>query len=64
MPRYRTVKVMVPNGRRTPAPSIPYLEVRTVSRSKRPLHSNAMPFRGHDHRRGCCDFSSGAATAL
>ncbi len=62
MPRYRTLEVMVPYGRRTPAWGIPYLEVRTVSRSKRRLHSNAMPFRGHRHGR--CEFSSGAVIAL
>jgi hypothetical protein len=71
---------MVPGGRREPAWSIPYLEVqdlevqdlevqdlevRAVSRSKRRLQSNAMPFRGHGHSKfGRCEFSSGAPVAL
>jgi hypothetical protein len=41
------------------------LEVRAVSRSKRRLQSNAMPFRGHGHSKfGRCEFSSGAPVAL
>jgi hypothetical protein len=75
MPRYRIREVMVPDGRREPAWSIPYLEiqdlevrnleVRAVSRSKRRLQSDAMPFRGHGHFEfGRCEFSRGATVAL
>jgi hypothetical protein len=55
---------MVPSGRRELAWRIPYLEVRTVSWSKRRLQSNAMPFRGQSHCHGRCEFSSGATVAL
>jgi hypothetical protein len=80
MPRYRIREVMVPDSRREPAWSIPYLEiqdlevrnlevqdleVRAVSRSKRRLQSDAMPFRGHGHFEfGRCEFSRGATVAL
>jgi hypothetical protein len=40
------------------------LEVRAVSRSKRRLQSDAMPFRGQTHCRGRCEFSSGATVTL
>ena len=68
MPRYRTSEVKVPDGRREPAWTIPYLEVRTVSRSKRRLQSHAMPFGGQRSHQGCRlgrgEFSSGAIVAL
>jgi hypothetical protein len=80
MPRCRTREVMVPGGCRELAWSIPYLEVqdlvqdlvvqhlevRAVSRSKRRLQIDAMPFRDHGPYRllGRCEFSSGAAVLL